>query len=139
MLQKSHQTYEYLQTMEKISKFNKFRDINKTVGPGKKYEINKRRSYVYSGLQNMVNHKGLINLHQSFQIDQSDNFYATFLRFFFYFFEPERKSQTFPEYRHKTFGNCSNIESPKVQQRFKGGCRRVLRSPRVKRDDGCFS
>ena len=83
MLQKSHQTYEYLQAMEKISKFNKFRDINKTVGPGKKYEINKRRSYVYSGLQNMVNHKGLINLHQSFQIDQSDNFYATFLRFFF--------------------------------------------------------
>ena len=50
MLQKSHQTYEYLQAMEKISKFNKFRDINKTVGPGKKYEINKRRSYVYSGL-----------------------------------------------------------------------------------------
>ena len=37
--------------MEKIPKFNKHRAFNKAVGPGKKSKINKRRAYVYSGLQ----------------------------------------------------------------------------------------
>ena len=36
--------------MEKIPKFNKRRAFNKTVGPGKKSEFDKRRAYVYSGL-----------------------------------------------------------------------------------------
>ena len=36
--------------MEKIPKFNKRRAFNNAVGPGKKFKINKRRAYVYSGL-----------------------------------------------------------------------------------------
>ena len=36
--------------MEKIPKFDKRKASNKAVGPGKKYKINKRRAYVYSGL-----------------------------------------------------------------------------------------
>ena len=39
--------------MEKISKFDKRRAFNKAVGPGKNSKINKRRAYVYSGLQSM--------------------------------------------------------------------------------------
>ena len=37
--------------MEKNPKFNKRRAFNKAVGPGKKSKINKRRAYVYSGIQ----------------------------------------------------------------------------------------
>ena len=36
--------------MEKILKFNKRGAFNKNIGPGKKYKINKRRAFVYSGL-----------------------------------------------------------------------------------------
>ena len=36
--------------MEKILKFDKRRAFNKAVGPGKKFKIDKRRAYVYSGL-----------------------------------------------------------------------------------------
>ena len=39
--------------MEKIAKFNKRRAFTKAVGPGKKSKNNKRRAYVYSGLQSM--------------------------------------------------------------------------------------
>ena len=36
--------------MERIPKFDKRRAFDKAVGPGKKFKINKRRAYVYSGL-----------------------------------------------------------------------------------------
>ena len=51
MLKKTHQTSKHLQAMEKIPKSNKRRAFNKAVGPGKKSKINKRRAYIYSGLQ----------------------------------------------------------------------------------------
>ena len=39
--------------METFPTFNKRRDFNKAIGPEKKlYKINKRRAYVYSGLEN---------------------------------------------------------------------------------------
>ena len=50
MLQKTYQTWKYMKAMKKIPKFNKRRAFDKTVGPGKKSKINKRRAYVYSGL-----------------------------------------------------------------------------------------
>ena len=54
MLQKTHQTWKYLQILRKIPKFNKRRAFNKAVGPGKKYKINKRRAYIYSGLKSIL-------------------------------------------------------------------------------------
>ena len=39
------------QGLEKIPKNNKCRAFNKAVGPRKNSKINKRRAYVYSGLQ----------------------------------------------------------------------------------------
>ena len=50
MLQKTHQTWKYLQTLGKIQKSKKCRAFKKAVGPGKKSKINKPRAYVYSGL-----------------------------------------------------------------------------------------
>jgi hypothetical protein len=35
---------------ENNPKFDKRRAFKKAVGPGKKYKINKRRAYVYSGI-----------------------------------------------------------------------------------------
>ena len=39
--------------MEKIPTFNKGRAFNKAVGPGKKSKINKRKTYVYSGVRSL--------------------------------------------------------------------------------------
>ena len=39
---------------QNFSKFNKRRAFNKDVGPGKKFTINKRRVYVYSKLESML-------------------------------------------------------------------------------------
>ena len=41
----------------KIPKFNKRRAFNKAVGPGKISKINKRRDYVYSGLESNLFYK----------------------------------------------------------------------------------
>ena len=41
---------KYPYPIEDIPKFNKRGAFNKTVGPGKKSQINKRRANVYSGL-----------------------------------------------------------------------------------------
>ena len=49
LLQKIHQTWKYMKAMKKVPKFNKRMAFNKAVGPGK-FQNDKRRAYVYSGL-----------------------------------------------------------------------------------------
>ena len=65
--------------MEKIPKFNKRRASNKAVRPGKKSKINKRRAYVYSGLQSSKNSSPLVYYICTFFQEFQHSFFPTLL------------------------------------------------------------